>query len=190
MVSKCKILGKSPVVLVTVGTSPFSFDRLFTAIDKALNQDITKRQLIIQQGNSHYRWKYKYKKKFAYLSPKKLQRIIKDSKWIITHGGFGTIFEIAKYASCMPLIIPRLSFFREHINNHQLSFVEYLSAKFPILLKKYFLTQTNIDNNLQWYLQSNHQKNYLKEQLFKKNYQRTIITNLKAFINKAEKLTN
>lgn len=50
---------------------------------------------------------------------------------IITHAGFGSIFDILQYAQVSPIIVPRQYSLGEHVNNHQEDFFLYLEKIKP-----------------------------------------------------------
>lgn len=142
MVQKGKILGKSILVFVTVGTTPFQFNRLFKAIDEALLELKKPIKLIVQQGESNYQWQYKNVKTYKYLRPDRMIYYIKKADKIITHAGPGSLFLIFKYTKIIPFILARSSVFKEHVNDHQIEFTKFI--------KKNFLKDNNvfIDNLL------------------------------------------
>lgn len=125
MVSKSQILGKPSLIFVTVGSTNFPFNRLFIAIDNALEELKTNVKLIAQVGPSTYKWKYNNIQLYPFLKPKKIERILSKADKIITHGGPGTLFLISKNTKCMPFIVPRLKIYNEHVNNHQQEFISF-----------------------------------------------------------------
>jgi len=166
MVSKSKILGKSSLIFVTVGSTDFRFDRLFSVVDKGLikqNHNIT---LVVQSGNSQYNWLYKKIIIYKYLNPLKINSFIKKADKVISHSGFASIYLGIKYAKNNPLFVPRLAKFAEHVDNHQLFFTEFLRNKVPDRLKKYFLLEENIDYNIQNFIKERSKKNTLNKYLF------------------------
>lgn len=109
--------------------------------------------------------------------------LIKRADKIITHAGPATIFSIAQHARYMPLIIPRLSKFNEHVDNHQLFFINFLRKKAPKKIKRYFLTEENLSSHLYDYLSERPFNNELKWSLFQNAYTDVFIKKLKEFIN-------
>jgi len=158
MVQKSKILGKPLLVFVTVGTTPFKFDRLFQAIDEVALSIDKPIKLIVQQGESDYQWRYQHVAIHKYLPPNKLINFIKKADKIITHGGPGSIFLIQKYTSVLPLIIARLKEFKEHIDNHQVCFLKFLKKK-NSALANYIFIKNDLVSAVKEYLEN---KNYFK----------------------------
>lgn len=169
MVQKSKILGKSSIIFVTIGTTNFKFDRLFKTIDKVLTDLNFKSKLIVQVGESDYKWHYKNITVHKYISPILMNRYLLKADRIITHGGFGSLFLISKKAKIMPLVIPRLKKFGEHIDNHQRDFVNFIRKKFPSNLKRYFVIEELIEKQILDYLTKKPAVNYLKKNFSERN---------------------
>lgn len=146
MVSKSKKLGQPSLILVSVGSTKFPFLRLTSNLSK-LNKN-----------------KYKIFDKFT--SPVQFIVLIKKADKIIIHGGLATLFLVVKYAKFMPLVIPRLRKYKEHIDDHQIFFVKYLKNMLPQNLKKYFVTEEKIDKIIDNYLNEENKINNLSKFLF------------------------
>lgn len=154
------------MIFVSVGSTKFPFTRLFASVDKIINYRKLSPTLLVQQGNCDYIWQYSNVKKVNYLSPKQLISQIKVADKIIIHAGPATIFLIAKHAKYMPLIVPRLAKLKEHVNDHQLYFAEYLRKKLPTNLKKYFVINEKLDISVSSYLKEKNRRNNLSKFLF------------------------
>ncbi|MCR4313015.1 MAG: hypothetical protein NUV58_02105 [Candidatus Roizmanbacteria bacterium] len=164
MVSKSKILGKPPLILISVGSTKFPFFRLFSALEKVDKN------------------KYKIIRKF--LPTGQFIERIKKAKKIIVHAGPATIFLIVKNAKCMPLIIPRQAKFNEHVDDHQMFFCKYLRDIVPEYLKKYFVTEENIKNTIYRYIKEKNEINNLNKYLFLNKNTDKLFKNLDAYTNK------
>lgn len=169
MVSKSKILGKPSLIFVTIGTTNFPHNRLFIAVDNALQSLGGEERLIVQTGKSSYVWKYKNIQQYQYIKPKKMISFFSKANKIITHGGFGTLFMLSTASKNMPLIVARRNQNGEHINNHQSEFIIWIKKKLPPTYKKYFLLQEQIQKEVREYLQSANSNNLLHNFLFKSN---------------------
>ena len=114
------------MIFVTVGTHEQPFNRLVKEIDKlAKNKDI-KDEFFIQTGFSDYRPQNCKWKKF--LSYEEMSKFTQDANIIITHGGpasFIAPLELGK----IPIVVPRQKKYNEHINNHQVEFVNLICRK-------------------------------------------------------------
>ena len=152
MVSKSKELGKPILILTSIGSTPFQFSRLTSHLNKVDKN------------------RYKILNKFT--SPFQFIDHIKKADKIIIHGGPVTIFLAVKYAKFIPLIIPRLSKYKEHVDDHQLFFIKYLRSRLPKDLKRYFVTKEKVGGIVDDYLNEKKIKNNLNLYLFsdKKGY--------------------
>ena len=146
------------MIFVTVGTHEQQFDRLIKEIDRLKEENLIQDEVFIQTGYSNYVPRYcKWEKIISY---EKMNQFIEEADIVITHGGPATFMAaIAKGKN--PIIVPRLKKFGEHVNNHQLEFVEKV-------LKIYNLTViTNISTLNSYISNSNEQQ---KSELKSKNY--------------------
>jgi UDP-N-acetylglucosamine transferase subunit ALG13 len=159
-------------IIITIGTTPFEFKRVNKLIPILLKKkDINK--IIFQNTINNFNIyikksciKNKNLKIANNLTPKNLINCIKTADKIIAHGGPATIFLLTKYAKVMPLIIPRLAKYKEHVDDHQLHFVKFLRKKLPKKLKKYLVIKEDIKNAIENYLKEQKIKNQLKKFLF------------------------
>ncbi len=158
MVSKSNISRKNSLVFTTVGTSAFPFNRLLTAISD-IETNNHNHQIIIQYGASNKLDESESNKK--YIPPNDFINYLKSADYIITHCAAGTLHEIAKYATCMPLIIPRLHKFNEHVDNHQVFLSQSLLQKFPKEYLEYIVTEENLEERIKKYLSKKPNKNIL-----------------------------
>lgn len=188
MVQKGKILGKSSLIFVTVGTTNFSFNRLFFVIDNVLSQMKSEAKLIVQSMDLSYQWKYKNVLVEQFFTPLQMKKIIKVSDKIITHAGYGTLFLISQFSKTMPLVVARIFNHKEHVDNHQVLFTEFVKNKFEARLKKYFINEeTELINYVIEYLSDDLKVNELKSLFFNLNHKKNLFTKLERFINRLKK---
>jgi|SRR3989344_4655713 len=183
MVPKSKLLGKPSLIFVTVGSTNFKFDRLFFFIEKTLLSLKSNTKLIVQTGPSDYKWTYKNIKIKKYLLPYEISLFYSKADRIIIHGGFGSLFLLSKNAKVMPLILPRLRKYREHVNNHQKNFLTFLKNKSPKKLKKYFVDSEFIEKPILKYIKHIPQKNYIDVLIFSENNKKQLLEQLEQYIN-------
>lgn len=109
------------MIFVTVGTHEQQFNRPIKEVDRLKGEGFIQDDVFIQTGYSNYVPKFcKWEKLISY---EKMNQFIEEADTIITHGGPATFMAvIAKGKS--PIIVPRLKKFGEHVNDHQLEFVE------------------------------------------------------------------
>ena len=109
------ILGKRPMILLTVGTQ-LPFDRLVKAVDEiapSLNEEI-----FGQIGKEGYRPKnLEYCEEMA---PREFERRLGLARVILSHAGIGTMLTARRIGK--PIILfPRQAKFGEHRNDHQIA---------------------------------------------------------------------
>lgn len=109
------------MILMTVGTQKFPFDRLLKKIDSLIEQEIIKDEVVAQIGYSDYRpVHYSY---VDFIPEEKFDILIQRSDILLTHGGIGTITK-GLFLKKKVIIIPRMKDFGEHIDNHQIEIGE------------------------------------------------------------------
>ena len=141
MVSKSSISRKRPLILVSIGSTDFKFLRVTKCLEKI---------------DSH-----KYKVIGDFMPPDELIKLIKKADMIITHAGPGTLYLIAQHSRVMPLIIPRLSVLKEHVDDHQLYFAKYIQKQMQINVRKFFIYDVDPLLKINKYLIEDKKVNYL-----------------------------
>ena len=151
------------MIFVTVGTHEQQFNRLVEEVDKLKENGIIKEDVFIQTGFSTYEPKYcQWSKLISY---KEMDNKIKEARIIITHGGpasFIAPLQIGK----IPIVVPRQEKYGEHVNDHQLEFVEQIEKRknslIPVYnikeLKEKILNYNNIANKIKEQYSSNTEK--------------------------------
>jgi UDP-N-acetylglucosamine transferase subunit ALG13 len=118
------------MIFVTVGTHEQGLDRLLIELDRLVETGEVKHNVFAQIGYSNYIPKnYKYKKLLGY---EEMELYVKKSDIIITHGGPGSIFQALQHDK-IPIVVPRNSEFKEHVDNHQILFTKRLENSEKIL---------------------------------------------------------
>lgn len=118
------------MIFVTVGTHEQPFNRLVKAVDMLkINSEITE-SVFIQTGYSTYvpqACEYK-----DFISMKQMDKYMQQASVVITHGGPSSFVTALQYNK-VPIVVPRLSKYDEHVNDHQLTFCnELIERNFPI----------------------------------------------------------
>lgn len=132
------------MIFITVGTHEQGMDRLFKEIDNLINHCKIKEKVFAQIGYTKYTPKYfEYKKMISF---EEMDKYIKNSKIIITHGGPGTIFHPLQYGK-IPIVVPRNPQFGEHVDNHQILFTQKLEQGKRVLGVYDISVLINIINN-------------------------------------------
>ena len=112
------------MIFVTVGTHEQPFDRLIRAVDNLAKENVINEKIFIQTGYSNYEPLYcEWSKFIAY---DKMKQFMSKSSVVITHGGPSSFIE-AMALGKVPVVVPRLAEYGEHINNHQIDFVRFIN---------------------------------------------------------------
>lgn len=115
------------MIFVTVGTDTHDFSRLVRKMDDiALRKDV-----VMQIGNTRY--KPKHARWFHFEKNHVIDSLYKKTEVIVTHAGAGSIIRSLGQGK-VPVVVPRLKKYREHINNHQLDLARALSKKKRIIV--------------------------------------------------------
>lgn len=122
------------MIFITTGTTNFPFRRMDNLVKK-LYKIFQKENIIYQSLNSNHTSNKNLvvKKEIDF---DLFINIIKKARIIITHGGPATIYNVLKYSNYMPFVIPRLKIYGEHVDDHQVYFVNFLSGKKIIISNK------------------------------------------------------
>lgn len=138
------------MIFVTVGTHEQQFNRLIREIDEIKKNNAIEDTVIIQTGFSDYEPQYcESQKVFSY---KDMDKLIDEARIVITHGGPSSFIAPLQKGK-IPIVVPRQKQYEEHVNNHQLNFVDSVSQKYNNIivvknikeLKKMIL---NYDDNI------------------------------------------
>ena len=114
------------MILVLLGTQNNSFHRLLEKIDDLINKKIIKEEVIVQAGYTKY--ETKNMKILDFVTSNQLEKMQKEARIIITHGGVGSIITSLKMGKRV-IGVPRLHQYSEHVNDHQRQIVELFSQK-------------------------------------------------------------
>ena len=109
------------MIFVILGTQDKEFTRLIKEIEKLKKNKIISEEIVIQAGIT--KDQSNYMKIIDYLSMNEFEKYIKKSKFVITHGGVGSILDAIKHNKKV-IAVPRLEKYGEHENNHQIQIVE------------------------------------------------------------------
>ena len=107
------------MTLVILGTQDKTFPRLLSKIEEEINKGKLE-DVIVQAGNTKY--KSSKMKIFDFISMNKFNKFLKEADLIITHGGVGTIINALEQDKKI-IAVPRLSKYKEHVNDHQIEIV-------------------------------------------------------------------
>lgn len=114
------------MILVLLGTQNNSFHRLLEEIDRLIQTNIIKKEVIVQAGYTKYT--SKNMKILDFVSKEELEELQKKADFIITHGGVGSILQSLKNEKKV-IAVPRLHKYEEHVNDHQKEIVQIFNEK-------------------------------------------------------------
>lgn len=119
------------LIFVTVGTHEQSFNRLIKKVDDLKRENIINETVIIQIGFSTYKPKYCNWSKFIPYS--QMLKNTENAHIVITHGGPASFIMPLQFGK-IPIVVPRQKIFNEHVNDHQMDFVQYLSSRMSTII--------------------------------------------------------
>lgn len=120
------------MIFVTVGTHEQPFNRVVEEIDQLVKRNIIKEEVFIQTGYSTYEPQYcEWEKLIPY---EEMQEKIKEARIVITHGGPSSFLNVLQYNK-KPIVIPRREKYNEHVNDHQIEFLDKVIEKGYNILK-------------------------------------------------------
>jgi len=106
------------VIFLTVGTYPLQFDRLVEAADNAVRDGLIDEELFAQIGVCNYRPKHINYAEMLVKS--EFDDYFNKASSIVGHAGMGTI-SMAQEEGKPILVMARMSRYKEHVNDHQVS---------------------------------------------------------------------
>ncbi|HFU4217337.1 TPA: glycosyltransferase [Streptococcus suis] len=118
------------MIFVTVGTHEQPFNRLIKEIDLLKKDGVLTDEVFIQTGFSTYEPKYCEWKNL--LSYSEMEEYMSKADIVVTHGGPATFMDALSKGK-KTIVVPRQKKYNEHVNDHQVEFVTFLSEKFPTL---------------------------------------------------------
>lgn len=114
-------------LLFTVGTHPDPFDRLVRAAEQLAAEG---HQVVVQAGNSTV--PTPHCERHALLTPEALQREIEAADEVVSHAGPATLLQVLE-AGKVPLVVPRRPEHGEHVDHHQVAFVEHVRDRVHVV---------------------------------------------------------
>lgn len=118
------------MIFVSVGTHEQGFDRLLREIDSIKGNMQVEDGIFVQSGYSTFM--VKNCAHVRLLSYEEMRSAVRNARIYITHGGPGNIFLGFEYRK-VPIVVPRMSIYGEHVDNHQVAFVKRLEFEKRIL---------------------------------------------------------
>jgi UDP-N-acetylglucosamine transferase subunit ALG13 len=123
-----------PIILVTVGTSQYDFDRLFEMLYKQPLYDNAEVRWVIQTGHNKLKHLPANGKIIDMTTRSEMEQLVKSASLVISHCGIGSINQMLAYQKKV-LFVPRVSKFNEFSDDHQLQIANEISSKiFTVLM--------------------------------------------------------
>ena len=119
------------MILITLGTQDKPFYRLLEAVQKQIDNNVIKEEVIVQAGCSSD-FKSENMKIFDLIPMDEYDKLIEKCDVLITHGGVGSIVTGLK-SNKKVIAAARLEKYKEHVNDHQLQIIENFSNSGYIL---------------------------------------------------------
>lgn len=112
------------MIFISLGTQDKEFPRLLENVEKLIDKKIINDEVVAQIGST----KYTSNKMnlMDYIPRNDFLNYIKESEFIITHGGVGTIIDSLNLNKKV-IAVPRLKKYKEHVNDHQLEIISEFS---------------------------------------------------------------
>jgi UDP-N-acetylglucosamine transferase subunit ALG13 len=133
------------MILMTLGTIPFQFDRAVLWLRILLNSEVINEPVFLQYGNSDISPVEGHP--LVTLEPtitsSHLKQLVDESRLVISHAGQGSTRMLAAKETPF-VLIPRLKKFGEHIDDHQLLFAQSV-VQFGI---DYFMTLDRLEKSI------------------------------------------
>jgi len=115
------------MVFITVGNAQNGFRRLLDVIDDLAGKGFFHSEPVFIQSGFESNFFPKFCEVESFIPAEEFNKRLKDASMIISHGG-GTILSVIKLGK-VPVVMPRRKKYGEHVNDHQLQFVQALAAK-------------------------------------------------------------
>jgi UDP-N-acetylglucosamine transferase subunit ALG13 len=118
------------MILVTVGTEQYPFNRLMYWINLLLRQGLIQDEVVVQSGNCTVL--PDGVKVYQFLKEDRFRDLLQQADQVIAHCGEGTVLLLDSLDKPY-VLVPRSFAFKEHVDNHQVDMAMALAAvKVPI----------------------------------------------------------
>ena len=114
------------MIFVTVGTHEQPFDRLVRCVDELKRDGLIKEDVFIQTGYSAYEPQYCEWK--AMVPFAEMDTFINSAHIVISHAGPSSFLAPLNVGK-IPVVVPRMKKFGEHVNDHQVKFARVVDER-------------------------------------------------------------
>ena len=116
------------MIFVTVGNATQGFSRLLEAVDALAATPVFQGEPVFMQTGHNEKFQPRHSRAEAFLTAGRFLECMKNARLIICHGGCGTLLQAIEFGK-IPVAIPRLARYGEHVNDHQLQLVRALAEE-------------------------------------------------------------
>ncbi|WP_417134166.1 glycosyltransferase [Rubneribacter badeniensis] len=114
------------MIFVTVGTHEQQFDRLVRAVDRLVADGTITEPVFMQTGYCTYEPEHCEWERF--LPAPEMRAHMEAANVVVTHGGPSSFIETMA-AGKVPVVVPRRADLGEHVNDHQVDFVQKVAEQ-------------------------------------------------------------
>lgn len=116
------------MIFVTLGTSSFPFQRLVRNLYQLEKKGVLKETVILQAGVTPAK-KTERIIPSAFLPFEKMVDNFQKARIVITHATASSVFLAIKFGEKIPIVVPRRKRWREHVDDHQVEFAQFLEER-------------------------------------------------------------
>ncbi|CAK6695958.1 glycosyltransferase [Synechococcus sp. CCY9201] len=113
------------MILVTVGTEKFPFERLMHWLDHLLSEDLVGEEVVVQYGTCTVL--PAGAKVYRFLKEQDFQDLIRQARLVVAHCGEGTVLLLDTLDTPF-ILVPRSQRYREHVDDHQVELAQALGS--------------------------------------------------------------
>jgi UDP-N-acetylglucosamine transferase subunit ALG13 len=113
------------MILVTVGTEQYPFDRLMGWIERLLESDLIDEEVVVQYGSSTLL--PTGSRVYRMLRESEFHRLVSSARLVIAHCGEGTVLLLDTLTTPY-LLVPRSRRHGEHVDDHQVELARGLES--------------------------------------------------------------
>jgi UDP-N-acetylglucosamine transferase subunit ALG13 len=116
------------MILMTLGTVSFPFDRAILWLKNLIERGIITESVFLQYGTSNISIlnEHRFVESESIVSYDELINLINVARLVISHAGQGSTRLLAEKGAHF-VLLPRLKYFGEHVDDHQLLFAQAVS---------------------------------------------------------------
>ncbi|MCT0226141.1 glycosyltransferase [Synechococcus sp. CS-1328] len=113
------------MILVTVGTEKFPFERLMHWLDHLLTEDLVGEEVVVQYGTCTVL--PAGAKVYRFLKEQDFEDLIRQARLVVAHCGEGTVLLLDTLETPF-ILVPRSQRYREHVDDHQVELAQALGS--------------------------------------------------------------